>query len=71
MHPYSLKLSHGENRVVIEYDPKLMLERIPGSADTNAEDYAKALEHIRRRIDWCIRKSAGQNPDIDRFGAYE
>lgn len=69
--PYRLKLNHREKRVIFEYDPALMLNRIPNATESNAEDYARTLEHIKKRIDWCIRKSAGENPDIEQYGIYE
>jgi hypothetical protein len=55
----------------LEYDAGLMRNRILGAHEINEQNYADDLEHIKKRIDWCIRKSLGENPDIDDYCGYK
>ena len=61
----SISMRHKENTVIIRYNPTKILH--PYNLSIDDERYEEALEHIKRRIDWCVRKSAGQNPDIDEY----
>jgi hypothetical protein len=55
---YKLAMMYTKNRIVLDYDPVRMLSRMPDCEELNAEQYAEMLEHLKDRIDWCIRKSA-------------
>ena len=66
--PFRLKLDFMNNIVIIRFDPKLMLH-CRDNNELDADEYASALEHIKRRIDWCIRKSAGEEPNLDDYKA--
>jgi hypothetical protein len=61
----SISMRTKENTVIIRYNPTKMLHsyNLPG----DNERYEETLEHIKRRTDWCVRKSAGQNPDINEY----
>ena len=61
----SISMRSKENTVIIKYNPLKMLYACNLPLDD--ERYEETLEHIKRRTDWCVRKSAGQNPDIDEY----
>lgn len=63
--PFSLKLDFSNNIVTLRFDPKLMLHGYENVLD--ADLYQSHLEHIKRRIDWCVRKSAGEEPNLDDY----
>ena len=63
---FILKLKPKENKVIIEYNPSKILRPYKRSID-DEQHYEEDLEFIKRRIDWSIRKSDGQNPDISEF----
>lgn len=65
---FILKLRPKENKVVLEYNPSNMLRPYKRSAD-DKQRYEENLEHIKRRIDWCVRESDGQNPNIDEYSS--
>lgn len=65
---FILKLRPKENKVVLEYNPSKMLRPYKRFAD-DKQRYVENLEHIKRRIDWCVRKSDGQNPNIDEYSS--
>ena len=56
---YLLRAEPANNKITLEYDPKKMLNPVPGAHKLNKERYANALRSITRRIDWCMRKSYG------------
>ena len=61
-----LQLKPTENMVILKYDPQRMLA--PYDVDSvNKESYEFGLEDIKNKIDWCIRKSAGQEPDTREY----
>lgn len=66
--PFRLKLDFTNNIVTIQFDPKLMLH-CHDNNELDVDGYASALEHIKRRIDWCVRKSAGEEPNLDDYEA--
>ena len=63
--PFILKLDFSNNIVTLRFDPKLMLHGYENVLD--ADLYQSHLEHIKRRIDWCVRKSAGEEPNLDDY----
>ncbi len=65
---FHLKLDFANNTVTLLYNPKLMMHR-HNDDDLDAIDYKNCLEHIKRRVDWCIRKSTGEEPNLDDYSA--
>ena len=60
-----LRMIPEEDTLILKYNPGKMLR--PCNNDTDSSRYEENLKHIKRRIDWCIRKSDGQNPNIDDY----
>ncbi len=65
--PFSLKLDFSNNTVILSFNPQLMLHGYENALD--ADLYQSNLERIKRRIDWCVRKSAGEEPNLDDYEA--
>lgn len=65
LEPFSLRLDFSNNTVILRFNSKLMLHG--REHDLDADLYNSHLEHIKRRIDWCVRKSAGEEPSLDDY----
>jgi hypothetical protein len=63
---FTIRMDFMNNNVVVKYNPKIMLHRYNDS-DLDLSEYQSAIEHIKRRIDWCVRKSAGEEPNLDDY----
>jgi hypothetical protein len=63
---FHLKMDFTNNTVTLLYNPKLMMHRHDYD-ELDAPAYQRCLEHIKRRIDWCVRKSAGEEPNFDDY----
>lgn len=63
--PFSLMMDFSNNTVTLRFNPQLMLNG--RDKDLDAYLYQSHLEHIKRRIDWCVRKSAGEEPNFDDY----
>jgi hypothetical protein len=57
---YDLHLNYTNSLVILKYNHKAMLH-CNGIDEIDSQNYADSLDQIKKSIDWCVRKSGGQD----------
>lgn len=65
--PYEIRSDLMKCRIIIEYDPKLMLKSKPIGVAEIA--YQLNLDNIREHVDFCVKRSLHALESLENFSA--